>query len=798
MGGSCSHAADAWANLATKEELREAVKSIEAWQKLQDQSRAAGHAAGNRNSSKGPLLQRVGGLDVVKQVVEGFYRRLYSDKRLLTFLHDKDMTYLRAKQTLFMSWLFGPPNQPYTGRNVRIAHLKLIKQRGFSPEDFDLGMEYFEQAMRELEAPETIISEVMCKVRPFKTVIFTPCERDADEEARWAFEERVKEQQSAAKEKEKERQQSLKEKQQSMSPSKADADAAAALAGQSSRALATGASGALAGAGSGSSRGPQCPFTGGGGGGSSSSNRGPQCPFTSGRLSSPASVTGIRVSGEILTPAPPAPPPPPAAVTSANNNNGDNGNMLTSPSRSQSRPATETVSSPANTCTDGTEAPAAPAAGGGGGDDVPAAVAAAAAAAYASSNGCDDLKALARELQPQASKAGSRRSFDTPQPQTPEAGSRPGLSAAAAAAAAPPQRQLASSSFSGSRPASAAATPQSRTPEAGTRSAAAAAAAAQPPNAEIRPASAAPQLLPSSSGLSPAATGRTEQLRSTKSGSRPAAAAAAPPPPQPQSLSRSPAAQAQSSTQAAKAGSRPPSAIPQPPPKKPAGSRPASAVPTPPPAALQRQASRAGAASRPASGSPPAPSPDGPFSVARDLADLARSASQAGGGGGAAAAAAAAGTLPPAVSGGSLRRLTTGPCAESAEVDRFWEAEITAAAAAAADAQGGRPGAAAGAAANGLPQARVSSRSLGATEASAAAAAGGGGAKPERPALLALEMAVEMGLAEPEEGEDGGAAGDAAAAAAAVAAAGGSGGVEIVDAFLTEMLEKEAQGKTAA
>ncbi|GLC45360.1 hypothetical protein PLESTM_001724300 [Pleodorina starrii] len=544
MGGSCSHAADAWANLATKEELREAVKSIEAWQKLQDQSRAAGHAAGNRNSSKGPLLQRVGGLDVVKQVVEGFYRRLYSDKRLLTFLHDKDMTYLRAKQTLFMSWLFGPPNQPYTGRNVRIAHLKLIKQRGFSPEDFDLGMEYFEQAMRELEAPETIISEVMCKVRPFKTVIFTPCERDADEEARWAFEERVKEQQSAAKEKEKERQQSLKEKQQSMSPSKADADAAAALAGQ--------------------------------------------------------------------------------------------------------------------------------------------------------------------------------------------------------------------------------------------------------------PASAAPQLLPSSSGLSPAATGRTEQLRSTKSGSRPAAAAAAPPPPQPQSLSRSPAAQAQSSTQAAKAGSRPPSAIPQPPPKKPAGSRPASAVPTPPPAALQRQASRAGAASRPASGSPPAPSPDGPFSVARDLADLARSASQAGGGGGAAAAAAAAGTLPPAVSGGSLRRLTTGPCAESAEVDRFWEAEITAAAAAAADAQGGRPGAAAGAAANGLPQARVSSRSLGATEASAAAAAGGGGAKPERPALLALEMAVEMGLAEPEEGEDGGAAGDAAAAAAAVAAAGGSGGVEIVDAFLTEMLEKEAQGKTAA
>ena len=43
---------------------------------------------------------------------------------------------------------------PYTGKSVRIAHLRIIKQRGFSPEDFDLGMKYFAESMRELGAPE--------------------------------------------------------------------------------------------------------------------------------------------------------------------------------------------------------------------------------------------------------------------------------------------------------------------------------------------------------------------------------------------------------------------------------------------------------------------------------------------------------------------------------------------------------------------------------------------------------------------------------------------------------------------
>ncbi len=39
----------------------------------------------------------MGGPDVVKAVVELFYRKIYADPRLLTFVHDQEQTHLRAK-----------------------------------------------------------------------------------------------------------------------------------------------------------------------------------------------------------------------------------------------------------------------------------------------------------------------------------------------------------------------------------------------------------------------------------------------------------------------------------------------------------------------------------------------------------------------------------------------------------------------------------------------------------------------------------------------------------------------------
>lgn len=46
------------------------------------------------------------------------------------------------------------PRAPHSGKHLRTVHLKMIKQQGFSPEDFEVGMDYFEESMKELGAPE--------------------------------------------------------------------------------------------------------------------------------------------------------------------------------------------------------------------------------------------------------------------------------------------------------------------------------------------------------------------------------------------------------------------------------------------------------------------------------------------------------------------------------------------------------------------------------------------------------------------------------------------------------------------
>ncbi|KAG2451711.1 hypothetical protein HYH02_003491 [Chlamydomonas schloesseri] len=137
------------------------------------------------------LLKRIGGEKGMKEIVETFYRKIYENERLRHFLKDKDVSLLRAKQAAFMSWLFGPPTAVYSGRNIRCAHLRMIKQRGFSEEDFLMGMGCFEEAMRDYGAPQRLINEVMAKILPFKDIVFTPSPADAAEEARWVEQDRL-------------------------------------------------------------------------------------------------------------------------------------------------------------------------------------------------------------------------------------------------------------------------------------------------------------------------------------------------------------------------------------------------------------------------------------------------------------------------------------------------------------------------------------------------------------------------------------------------------------------------------
>ncbi|KAG2485699.1 hypothetical protein HYH03_015584 [Edaphochlamys debaryana] len=140
----------------------------------------------------GPLISRVGGPANVIKIVELFYRKLYSSERLAKLLEGVDLKHLEAKQSAFMTWLFGSDDKPYGGRHLRSVHLRLIKQRGFAPQDFEAGMAAFESSMREVGVKEHVLYDVMAKIWPIKDVIFTPRSSDVDEEARWANEEFAK------------------------------------------------------------------------------------------------------------------------------------------------------------------------------------------------------------------------------------------------------------------------------------------------------------------------------------------------------------------------------------------------------------------------------------------------------------------------------------------------------------------------------------------------------------------------------------------------------------------------------
>ncbi|KAG2485698.1 hypothetical protein HYH03_015583 [Edaphochlamys debaryana] len=183
---------------ASKDELADALKGFEDWEKYRRENPAPEEP--KPNPTTGTLFHRVGGSDKIKRIVELFCRKLYANQRFKEqYFHDVDIIRLRAKQVAFCNWLFGPASVPYGGRPLRLSHLRSIRQRELSPDDFEVGMQYFLEAMGEAEVPERIAREIMSRLRPFKTSVFMSSQRDADEEARWASEERMKELQALVK-----------------------------------------------------------------------------------------------------------------------------------------------------------------------------------------------------------------------------------------------------------------------------------------------------------------------------------------------------------------------------------------------------------------------------------------------------------------------------------------------------------------------------------------------------------------------------------------------------------------------
>jgi hemoglobin len=105
-----------------------------------------------------PLYDRLGGEAAIEAAVVDFYERVMADATLAPFFEHLDMAAQIKKQIAFMSMAFGGPN-PYTGKNLREAHARLVKN-GLGDGHFDAICTHLADTLRDLGVDERTITEV--------------------------------------------------------------------------------------------------------------------------------------------------------------------------------------------------------------------------------------------------------------------------------------------------------------------------------------------------------------------------------------------------------------------------------------------------------------------------------------------------------------------------------------------------------------------------------------------------------------------------------------------------------------
>jgi hemoglobin len=117
------------------------------------------HVDGSKLGTSGsPLFERLGGEAAIEAAVVDFYERVMADPILAPFFSHLDMGAQIKKQIAFMSMAFGGPN-PYTGRNLREAHARLVAN-GLGDAHFDAICTHLATTLRELGIDDKTIAEV--------------------------------------------------------------------------------------------------------------------------------------------------------------------------------------------------------------------------------------------------------------------------------------------------------------------------------------------------------------------------------------------------------------------------------------------------------------------------------------------------------------------------------------------------------------------------------------------------------------------------------------------------------------
>jgi hemoglobin len=109
------------------------------------------------------LYERIGGEPAIMAAVDLFYAKIMKDDVTRPFFEGLDMNAQVQKQIAFMSRALGGPVE-YRGRNLRVAHAKLVGEKGLGDPHFDAVATHLRSTLEELGVAKDIVDEALAAI----------------------------------------------------------------------------------------------------------------------------------------------------------------------------------------------------------------------------------------------------------------------------------------------------------------------------------------------------------------------------------------------------------------------------------------------------------------------------------------------------------------------------------------------------------------------------------------------------------------------------------------------------------
>ncbi|MBL8644681.1 MAG: group 1 truncated hemoglobin [Rhodospirillaceae bacterium] len=124
------------------------------------------------------LLERIGGEDAVKAVINAFYDKVFTDEALKPFFADTDFAKQRVRQTKFVVQFLGG-KMPTAHEYMRNAHRKYVHEMGLGEVHFDIVVGHLAVTMQEFNVPAPLIAEVAAGLETLRNDVLDVPVKDA-------------------------------------------------------------------------------------------------------------------------------------------------------------------------------------------------------------------------------------------------------------------------------------------------------------------------------------------------------------------------------------------------------------------------------------------------------------------------------------------------------------------------------------------------------------------------------------------------------------------------------------------